>query len=106
MPIVTVGKPLRDKLGDEAVDAMIELINNSQAQHKNEILEFVEEKFERRLVEEVGKLEVKISKVEHKISETRADLITSISETRADLIARISETRADLITRVSETKAD
>ncbi len=68
MPILKVGKPLRDKPGDQAVDALIELRNQSQAEQKNGVLEYVKEKFERRLSEE-------ISKVSQKISETKADLI-------------------------------
>jgi uncharacterized protein YukJ len=68
MPIVAVGKPLREKLGDDGVDSLVELINESLAEQKNDILVFVEEKFERRLTEEIGKLE-------NKISETKAELI-------------------------------
>ena len=68
MPIVAVGKPLREKLGDDGVDALVELINKSNADQKNNNLEFVEEKFERRLSEEIGKLE-------SKITDTKAELI-------------------------------
>ncbi|MDZ7344383.1 MAG: hypothetical protein ONA90_07695 [candidate division KSB1 bacterium] len=79
MPVLTVKKPLREKLGDEATDALVDLINQAQAEQTNGILKFVEEKFERRLSEEISKLEVrlsqKISLLETKISETRADLI-------------------------------
>lgn len=62
MPIVAVGRPLREKLGDEAVDSLIELINQSQSDQKNDILKFVEEKFERRLSEEIGKLKAEVIK--------------------------------------------
>ncbi|MDZ7291778.1 MAG: hypothetical protein ONB44_16195 [candidate division KSB1 bacterium] len=68
MPVLTVKRPLREKLGDEATDALVDLINQAQAEQTNGILKFVEEKFERRLSEEISKLETKIS-------ETRADLI-------------------------------
>ncbi|MFQ6114894.1 MAG: LA_3696 family protein, partial [bacterium] len=36
-------KPLREKLGDEALDSLVELINQSQSEQKKDILEFVEE---------------------------------------------------------------
>jgi len=90
MPILTVGKPLREKLGDEAVESLINLINQSQAEQKNGILAFVEEKFERRLSEEISQLEVRLSQrisgVESKLSQTESGLTQKISETRADLI--------------------
>ena len=37
MPVVTVGKPLREKLGDEAVDSLVDLINQPNDQHFNEV---------------------------------------------------------------------
>jgi F0F1-type ATP synthase membrane subunit b/b' len=99
MPILTVGKPLREKLGDEAVESLINLINESQVEQKNGILEFVEEKFERRLSEEISKTRTELNQ---KISETAAELNQQISKTRVEL----SETRAELIRLVSETRAD
>ena len=79
MPIITVEKPLKDKLGDEAVDSLIRLINESQTEQKAGILEFVEEKFERRLTTEIGKVNERItqeiSKLDIKIENSRADLI-------------------------------
>jgi hypothetical protein len=79
MPVLTVKRPLREKLGEEGADALVDLINQAQQEQKNVIVTFVEEKFERRLSEEISKLEVKlverISAVEAKISEAKADLI-------------------------------
>ncbi len=72
MPIVSVAKPLREKLGDDGVDALVELINESNNEQKNNILQFVEEKFERRLAEEIGGVEGRLTE---KILETKAELI-------------------------------
>ena len=86
MAVLTVGKPLREKLGDDAVDSLVDLINGALLEQKNDVLTFVEEKFERRLSEKISGLEVrlsekisgmdiKISGVENRVSETKADLI-------------------------------
>ena len=62
MPVLTVEKPLRDSLKDDAaVDALVRLINQAQSEQKRDIVEFVEEKFERRLSAEISRLEVKTS---------------------------------------------
>ncbi len=53
---------------------------------KNDVLKFVEEKFERRLSEEIGKVEKKISNLGNAISEIKNDLLAKDSETKADLI--------------------
>lgn len=68
MPLISVPKVLREKLGEEGADALVELINATSEQAKGDVLTFVEEKFERRLTEEVARLDMKISEV-------KADLI-------------------------------
>lgn len=68
MPLVTVPKALRDRLGEDGADALVALINAASDQNKADVLAFVEEKFERRLSQEVAKLDVRISEV-------RADLV-------------------------------
>jgi hypothetical protein len=68
MPIITLPQILRDKLGDDGAQALVELLNQADGQTKVDVLTVVEEKFERRLIEEISKLDIKIS-------ETKADLI-------------------------------
>ena len=105
MPVLTIKKPLREKLGDEAVDSLIDIFNQLQSEEKKDIIEIVEEKFERRLSEEISTLKVtileKIAEVDNRLSEkiTEVDkrLFQEISKTREDLIIQNSKTRADLI---------
>ncbi|MFQ5706117.1 MAG: LA_3696 family protein [bacterium] len=110
MPILTVGKPLREKLGDEAVDSLVDLINQSQENQKNDILEFVEEKFERRLSEEIGGLEnrltLRISAMDNRISEMDNSLSARIANVDNRLSAKIAAVDNRLSTKISETKAD
>ena len=68
MEIITVPRTLRDKLGDDGTDSLITLLNRSNENLKEDVLVFVEEKFERQLTEE-------ISKVNQKISESNANTI-------------------------------
>lgn len=75
MPIVTVPKVLREKLGEEGADALVELINVANSQTKADVLTFVEEKFERRLSEEMSKVSVEFAKVRQEMAELKADLI-------------------------------
>ncbi len=52
---------MREKIGNEAVASLSRLINQSQAEQERDTFEIVEEKFERSLSEENGKLDIKIS---------------------------------------------
>jgi CHASE3 domain sensor protein len=81
MSVLTVGRPLREKLGDDAVDSLIALLNQALNDQKNDILKFVEEKFERRLTEE-------ISGVNRNLSEVESKLMTQISQVKSDLMAK------------------
>jgi len=79
MEIVAIPRVLRQKWGEDEVDAVIELINKSNSRLKEDVLVFVEDKFERRLTEEMAKINQRIteeiSKVNQKISESHANLI-------------------------------
>ena len=79
MPIITVEKPLKTVLGDEGADSLIRLLNQIRQEQKEDILEFVEEKFERRLTEE-------ISKVNERITDEVASLKVDNQKTRSELI--------------------
>ena len=110
MAIVAVPKPLREKLGEEGVDALIELFNQSQSEQKNNILEFVEEKFERRLAEEMKTIDRRISETEGRLDNKISETHTLIAETKAELSSKIAETEARLDgkidSKLSETKAE
>ncbi len=58
MAVITIPKPLREKLGDEATDAFTEVIKEIDLDARKEALGIAEERFEKRLSEETGKLRV------------------------------------------------
>ena len=101
MPVIQVGKTLREKLGEEGVQELIDLINSSQQQQKEDILTFVEEKFERRLSEEISKLRVDMVEMNQQLRsemvEMNQELRGEMVEQMAGLRAEISQTRAELI---------
>ncbi|GAB4410176.1 MAG: hypothetical protein OHK0032_05860 [Thermodesulfovibrionales bacterium] len=101
MPVITIPKALRDKLGDEAAESFAMLLKVVEHEGRNDALVLAEEKFERKVSEEVASLKVNIGEVkagiEARISEVKAELEAKISEVKADLEAKISEVRADII---------
>jgi len=79
MAVVTVKKPLREKLGDDGAEALVELINEAQKETQNNVIKFVEEKFEKRLSEELAKVRVEIAEV-------KTELIERIEKKHSDTI--------------------
>ena len=98
MPILTIERPLREKLGEEAVDSLINLINKAIAEQKNDVLKFVEEKFERRLSEEIAGLEVRLTE---KILRVETGLSEKISQNYNELSEKISQNYNELSEKIS-----
>ena len=110
MAVVTVKKPLREKLGDDGAEALVELINEAQKETQDNVIKFVEEKFEKRLSEELAKVRVEIAEVKTELIEriegVRTDLIERIEGVRTDLIERIEGVRTDLTERIEGVRTD
>ena len=51
MSVIAIPRILREKLGDEGSEALVEILNMSEGQSKEHILEVAEEKFEKRLAQ-------------------------------------------------------
>ena len=68
MAVIAIPRPLREKLGDDGADALVVVINEATKNQREDIVTFVEGKFERRLAEEVGKLR-------QEIAEVKADIV-------------------------------
>jgi hypothetical protein len=101
MPIITVEKPLKDKLGDEGVDSLIRLLNQSQQNQKQDLMVYLEEKYEHRLGEEVGAISVTIAETEKRLDNRITEEIGKVNERITKEIAGVktdlANTRADLI---------
>lgn len=79
MAVIAVVRLFREKLGEEETDASVVLINEAGANDKEKILEVVEERFERRLAEELGKVRMDMtegmSKLRTEMADLRANLV-------------------------------
>ena len=58
--LIAIPKTLREKLGEEGTHDLVELLNSQSQNSSNSITTFVEEKFERRLSEELSKTRIEI----------------------------------------------
>jgi len=106
MAILTVPKVLREKLGDEGVEALIALLNEAAHHERNNLLGILEERFERRVTEEGKRLDNRIAeevaKLDRRITEEVARLDHRITEEVAKLDRRITEEVARLDRRITE----
>jgi len=75
MAVITIPRPLREKLGDDGADALVAVINEAAKGHREDIIAFVEERFERRLAEELAKVREEIATLRVEAANGKADLI-------------------------------
>ncbi len=79
MPVLTIPKVLREKIGEEGVDELISIINEVEKEARKDSLALAEERFERRLSEEVAK-------VNNKITEETGKLRIEIEKTKSEIL--------------------
>ncbi|MBC8183157.1 hypothetical protein H8E88_18795 [candidate division KSB1 bacterium] len=91
MPVLTVEKPLQKVLGDVGVDSLIKLLNQSQKEQKQHILEFVEDKFERRLTEEIFGVKEKITEEISGVNERITKGISGMNDRITKEISGVNE---------------
>ena len=90
MGIITIPKPLREKLGDDGTEGFIEVLNRQEENTTNSVTETAADRFERRLTEGGTGLDTRIPEVEarldNRITEVDAGLRVEIHKSKTDTI--------------------
>ncbi len=89
MTVITIREPLRQALGDKGSDSLVDVLNEILRDRRDDILQVVEEKFERRLIEENSKTRSELHKVN---AETKNELLEKIGEVKTDGARRHADT--------------
>ena len=97
MAVISIPKELRERLGEDGVDALVSVLSQVEASARDASILVVEERFERRvseegakinmrITEEVAKLRAEISKLDNRITEEVAKLRVEVSRVQSNLI--------------------
>ena len=110
MKILTVPKALRDKLGEDGSDSLVELLNESGDTQKEDMMVLVEQKFEIRLSEETSKLDKRITeesfRLDKRITEECSKLDKKITVESGKLDKRITEEISKVSEKIATSKSD
>ena len=107
MAVIAVARPLREKLGEEATDALVALINEADESNKKSVIEFVEERFERRLAEEIGKFRVEVSEAINTLrTELRTEMVEGTSKLRTEMVEGASNLRTEMVEGTSKLQTE
>jgi hypothetical protein len=99
MQVNHVPRPLQARLGDEATVALVELLDRSHREARDELIVACTERFERRLVEEVAGVRVHIAQL-------GADLRQEMAGMRGDLRQDMATMGADIRQEMATMGAD
>jgi hypothetical protein len=114
MAIISIPKPLREKLGDEGTEALVQVLNENEKELRSSVIDFAEQRFEQSLSREIAGVRVDLADAEKRfekhlteeIAGVRVDLADSEKGLRADIAGLREEMiRSDLNVR-DELKAD
>jgi len=108
--VISIPKGLRERLGDDGVDALVEVLSQVEASARDASILVVEERFERRVSEEGAKINMRITeevaKVNNRITEEVAKINNRITEEVLKLDNRITEEVAKLRVEVSRVQSN
>lgn len=90
MPIISIPKSLREKLGEEGSEALAAVLNEHGKEMENSVIKTAELRFEKKLSEE-------ISGVREEISGVRLDLSESEKRFEEKLSEEISGVREEMV---------
>ncbi len=102
MAVITIPKPLRDKLGDEATEGLTDVIKEIDISARQDAIAIAEERLERRLTEDIGKVNERLTEEIGKISEriTRAE--ERFERRLAEEIGKVNERLSEEIGKFNE----
>jgi outer membrane murein-binding lipoprotein Lpp len=99
VPVITIPKALRDKLGDEAAESFAILLKEVEHEGRKDALVMAEEKFERRLTEEIGSLKVSFTE---EIGSLKVSFTERMSENTSGLEAKLYKVKSELEAKINQ----
>jgi hypothetical protein len=82
IPIISIPKPLREKLGEEGSDGLVQVLNEQGNEIRDSVIDIAESRFEKKLTDEISNLWELMIRSDHNFKE---ELQGSINSTREDM---------------------
>ena len=86
MAIISIPKPLREKLGEDGTEALVQVLNENGKELRSSVIDFAEQRFEQSLSREIAGVRVDLADAEKRLIEEIADLRGGIEKSKSDTI--------------------
>ena len=110
MAVVAVPRALREKLGDDASESLVDLLQQFEAEQTDHLIEMVEERFVRRVVESENRLRNELREEMHAgfmgLQKQIGDVRAEIGSVRTELNKEIGSVRTELGKEIAEVRKE
>ena len=113
MSVLSVPRPLQERLGDAAASSLVEMLRQLEDDQedrrevqKEHLFQLLEERFLRHVAESEQRTRQEIGEVREAVAGVRADLGNETANVRTDLGNEIANVRADLGNEIAGVRAD
>ena len=100
MAIISIPKLLREKLGEEGTDALVQMLNENEKELRASVIDFAEQRFEQALSREISGVRVDLAEAEKRLTEevagVRVDLAGAEKRFEKHLTEEIADVRVEL----------
>jgi len=97
MAIISIPKPLREKLGEEGTDALVQVLNENEKETRSSVIDLAEQRFERSLSREIAGVRVDLADAEKRFEKRLTEEIAGVRVEIADLRGSIQKSKSDTI---------
>ena len=110
MAVVAVPRALREKLGDDASESLVDLLQQFEAEQTDHLIEMVEERFVRRVVESENRLRNELREEMHAgfmgLQKQIGDVRAEIGSVRTELNKEIGSVRTELGKEIGSVRTE
>ncbi len=114
MSKLTALNTLKEKLGEDGVDALFEVLEEERERIRDYLFRILEERFVRRLAEEIGKLRSEMYKlfaqhsteVDEKIENLRSEMTEKIEGLRTEMTEKIEGLRTEMTEKIEGLRTE
>ena len=106
MAIISIPKPLREKLGEEGTDALVQVLNENEKETRPSVIDLAEQRFEKHLTEEIAGVRVDLADTEKRFEKHLTEQIAGVRVDLADAEKRFEKHLTEEIAGVRVEIAD
>ena len=96
MSIISIPKPLREKLGEDGTDALVQVLNENEKEIRSSAIDIAEQRFERSLSREIAGVRVDLADAEKRLMGEIAGVRVDLADVEKRLMEEIAGVRVDL----------